>query len=192
MITEEEIRGSLAALDRALAMQGIRGEICLFGGAVMVLAFHARQSTKDVDAIFAPAADIRALAARVGRDRGLEEDWINDGVKSFVSSRASFVPLELQFSNLSVLMPVPEYLLAMKCMAARTGESSRDMEDAKFLIRHLGLDSPETVLTTVEAYYPAGRITPKTRYFVEAAFEELASTGPSVAADVSPRQKDVS
>ena len=103
----------------------------------MVLAYHARQSTKDVDAIFAPAGVIRDLAAEIGHERGLDADWINDGVKGFVSSRAAFAPLELDLSNLSVLMPVPEYLLAMKCMSARTGESSRDMEDVKFLIRHL-------------------------------------------------------
>ena len=153
----------------------------------MVLAFHARQSTKDVDAIFVPAADIRALAAEVARDRGLDEDWINDGVKRFVSSRASLVPLEVQFTNLSMLMPVPEYLLAMKCMAARAGESSRDMEDVKFLIRHLHLDSAAEALLLVEAYYPASRITVKTRYFVEAAFEELA-TPPRRRDDVSPHE----
>ena len=175
MLTEEEIRASLAALNQALAARDLRGEICLFGGAVMVLAFRARQSTKDVDAIFGPAAAIRELAAGVGQERGLEEDWLNDGVKGFVSAHPATTSLELGLSNLSVLMPVPEYLLAMKCMAARSGESARDLEDVKFLLEHLGLDDKEQVLPIIEAYYPAPQLTVKTAYFVEVALEELAA-----------------
>ena len=37
-----------------LGRRGATGELCLFGGTVMVLAFAARLSTKDVDAIFQP------------------------------------------------------------------------------------------------------------------------------------------
>ena len=83
-------------------------------------------------------------------------------------------------------MPVPEYLLAMKCMSARTGESIRDLEDAMFLIRHLRLESASQALSMVEAYYPADQITVKTQYFVEAAFEELTSTRQSAMSDVAP------
>ena len=59
MLSDGEIGQALSELDAALARRGIKGEVCLFGGAVMVLAFQARQSTRDVDAIFAPAAIVR-------------------------------------------------------------------------------------------------------------------------------------
>lgn len=72
-------------------------------------------------------------------------------------------------------MPVPEYLLAMKCMAARlggtTGEAS-DVQDIVFLIRHLQLKSAPAVLEIVAQYYPANRIPVKTQYLVEGLFEE--------------------
>ncbi len=139
----------------------------------MVLAFQARQSTKDVDAIFAPAAVVREAAAEVGRDRGWEEDWLNDGVKGWVSAHQNVRDAGFNLPNLSVAMPAPEYLLAMKCMAARADRGSRDMDDVKFLVRHLDLRGPETVLAIVEDYYPPDRLTVKTRYFVEAAFEEM-------------------
>jgi hypothetical protein len=64
-------------------------------------------------------------------------------------------------------MPVPEYLLAMKCMAARlggpAGEAS-DVPDILFLIRHPGLKSARDVLEIVGNYYPANRIPVKTQY----------------------------
>ena len=173
MLEETEIREALVILDGALARRGVRGEICLFDGAVMVLAFQARQSTRDIDAVFAPVALIRELADELGRERGWDEGWLNDGVKGFLSSRRDVADAGLNLPHFSVLMPVPEYLLAMKCMAARAESSSRDLEDVKFLVRHLGLRDAEAVLAVVENYYPAGLIAVKTRYFVEAAFEEL-------------------
>jgi hypothetical protein len=72
-------------------------------------------------------------------------------------------------------MPVPEYLLAMKCMAARLGGTSgepSDVPDILFLIRHLQLKSARDVLDLVAQYYPANRITVKTQYLVEGLFEE--------------------
>ncbi len=175
MLNGENIREALALLDAALGERGIRGEICLFGGAVMVLAYQARQSTKDVDAVFAPAGPIRELAADIAGERGWEPDWINDGVKGWLSSRQDLVDAGLRLAHLAVLMPSPEYLLAMKCMAARGERGSRDLEDVKFLAGALGLPDAAAALGIVESYYPAGRIAVKTRYFIEAAFEEMAA-----------------
>lgn len=72
-------------------------------------------------------------------------------------------------------MPVPEYLLAMKCMAARIGgttEEPSDVADITFLIRHLNLKSAKEVLDLVGQYYPANRIPLKTQYLVEGLYEE--------------------
>ena len=72
-------------------------------------------------------------------------------------------------------MPVPEYPLAMKCIAAglggTTGEPS-DIPDIKFLIRHLQLQSAQEVLDLVAQYYPSNLIPVKTQYLVEGLFEE--------------------
>ena len=175
-LTREAILAALRALSDALGKQAVIGEVCLFGGTVMVLAFAARVSTKDVDALFQPAQLIRDLARRIGEEQGLPEHWLNDGVKGYVSARHEVVAGNLpQFPHLRLTMPVPEYLLAMKCMAARlggtTGEQS-DVPDIRFLIRRLGLKSAEEVLGLVGQYYPANRIPVKTQYLVEGLFEE--------------------
>jgi len=44
-LTREAILAALRALSDELGRQGVTGEICLFGGTVMVLAFAARLST---------------------------------------------------------------------------------------------------------------------------------------------------
>jgi hypothetical protein len=49
-LTREAILRALSSLSEELGKQNVTGELCLFGGTVMVLAFTARLSTKDVDA----------------------------------------------------------------------------------------------------------------------------------------------
>lgn len=175
-LTREAILRALDLLAQELSKQNVTGEICLFGGTVMVLAFSARLSTKDVDAIFQPTTIIREIARRIGEEQRLPTDWLNDGVKGFLSARHDVTTDDLpQYPHLRLAMPVPEYLLAMKCMAARIGgtsEEASDIPDIVFLIRHLGLKSPRAVLDLVAQYYPSERISVKTQYLVEGLFEE--------------------
>ena len=175
-LTREAIVKALHALSDELGRHDVLGEVCLFGGTVMVPAFAARLSTKDVDALFQPAQPIRELAARIATEQHLPADWLNDGVKGFVSARHQTTAGNLpQFPHLRLTMPVPEYLLAMKCMAARLGGTagdSTDVADIAFLIRHLQLKSAPTVLDIVAQYYPANQVPAKTQFLVEGLFEE--------------------
>jgi hypothetical protein len=175
-LTREQILAALRALSDELGKQGVTGEICLFGGTVMVLAFTARLTTKDVDALFQPTKMIRDLARRIATEQHLPIDWLNDGVKGFVSARHETTSGNLpQFPHLRLTMPVPEYLLAMKCMAARLGgatDEPSDVADIIFLIRHLTLKSAKDVLELVGQYYPPNRLPVKTQYLVEGLFDE--------------------
>lgn len=175
-LTREAIVDALSALSEELGKQGVIGELCLFGGTVMVLAFNARLSTKDVDAIFHPTTLTRELVRRIGEQRQLPPDWLNDGVKGFVSARHETTMGNLpQFPHLRLTMPVPEYLLAMKCMASRVGGTDgegSDIPDIMFPIRHLGLQNGRAVLDLVGQYYTENRIPMRTQYLVEGLFEE--------------------
>jgi hypothetical protein len=86
-LSREQILAALEALNLRLRQRGSTGELCRFGGAVMVLAYQARLATKDVDALFQPACLVRELAVAVAREAGLPADRLNDGVKGFVSAR---------------------------------------------------------------------------------------------------------
>lgn len=159
-----------------LGRRGTTGELCLFGGTVMVLAFAARPATRDVDAIFQPAQVIREIARTVAEERNFPENWLNDAAKGFVSARHETVAGNLpQFPNLRLTMPTLEYLLAMKCMASRIGAVENDADDVNdiiFLIRRLGLKRAPDVIDLVAAYYPPNRIPIKMQYLVEGLFEE--------------------
>ncbi len=175
-LSREVILKAFQEMSEGLARRGASGEICVLGGTVMVLAFAARLSTKDVDAIFQPAEIIREVAREVGEEHGFPPNWLNDAAKGFVSSRHDTIPGNLpQFPNLRLIMPTPEYLLAMKCMASRIGgvdSQTHDIDDIVFLIRHLNFRSAADVMDVVAAYYPKHRIPVKAQYLVEGLFEE--------------------
>lgn len=176
-LTRLEIIHALVALDAECEKRGIAGEICIYGGAGMVLVFDARQSTRDVDAVFRPKAEIRTTAEAVASELGLPLDWLNDGVKGFLSeteeTRRVPVPELEALQNLRIVWPTPEYLLAMKCMAARSDDSSMDKEDVVFLFRRLGIRSEEQALEIVERFFPKERIHIKTHYFISENLESL-------------------
>jgi Nucleotidyltransferase of unknown function (DUF6036) len=174
-LNRETILKAFQEMSDELARRGATGELCLFGGTVMVLAFNARISTKDVDAIFQPAQIIRELARQIAQSHQLPEDWCNDGVKEFVSTKHETISGNLpQFPNLRLTMPAPEYLLAMKCMASRIGATvdEGDVGDIIFLIRHLQLKSASAVMGIVAEYYPSDRIPIKAQYLVDGLFDE--------------------
>ncbi len=173
-LSQQQIMTALEELSSRLGKHGVRGEICIFGGAAMILAFQSRQSTRDIDAVFAPTKMVRQLAEEIGRENGYAEGWFNDGVKGFLSSHHKITAAGLpQFDYLQVTMPVPEYLFAMKCMASRVGlEGSQDEADARFLIRHMGITNKEEAFNLLELYYPSSIIPPRVKYFIESLFEQ--------------------
>lgn len=150
-------------LNDELGETGIRGELFLVGGAVMCLAHEARASTQDVDAAFRPSAGVRQAAIRVAQRIGYAPDWLNDGVKGFMSSRGDFAPF-LELDHLRVMLAEPPYLLAMKCMAMRLGAEFRDQDDVRFLLRLLDIRTSNEAIGIITKYYPLEQIPQKTLY----------------------------
>ncbi len=167
MLSANEIRTCLQELSDQLCTRSIQGEICLYGGAVMCLAYAARPSTKDVDAIFEPTQTIRTIVHQVAQMHDLPDDWLNDAVKGFVVPHPQRILIEL--ACLRVYIPEPDYLLAMKSMAARV--DTQDRTDIEFLIKKLDIRSAEEVFKIIETYYRKQQIKPATRYFIEELFE---------------------
>ncbi|MBN1903307.1 hypothetical protein JW926_18455 [Candidatus Sumerlaeota bacterium] len=166
---KEEILKYLSMINDKLAQREVKGEICLYGGALMCLVYNARPSTKDVDAVFQPASLIREIAGEIACEFDLPEDWLNDGVKGFLVNHQQKVFLSM--SHLNIMAADAQYALAMKALSARI--DGTDRKDIAFLIRELGLSSAEEVMKIVEEYYPRRIIKPATQFFLEELFDAL-------------------
>lgn len=135
----------------------------------MCLVYNARPSTKDVDAIFQPASTIREIANEIAQDNNLPENWLNDGIKGFLVEHPKKVFLNLP--NLTIMVASPQYMLAMKAMAARI--DGTDRIDIKFLIHELNISSLDEVFRIIEEYYPRKIIKPATQFFLEELFNDI-------------------
>ena len=162
-LTQTDLRRLFELLNKELGRSGTQGELFLVGGAVMCLAYSARPSTQDVDALYRPPAQVREAAARVAIRAKVNPDWLNDAVKGFMSSQGDFAPF-LELAHLRILVAQPEYLLAMKCSAMRIGPEFHDEEDIRYLLRLLEIRTYEKAVATITKYYPLDRFPQKTLY----------------------------
>lgn len=167
-MNREQIERAFSKLNGLCKKRNIKGEIGVIGGAAMVLAYGSDRSTKDVDAIFEPSSLIKKAVADVAGELKLDNDWLNDAAKSFMSKQPEKNKI-FQFSNLTIWVPEPEYMLAMKAISARL--DSKDSTDLISLIKILNLKSSEKVFNIIEKYYPKNQIPAKTKFFVEEIFE---------------------
>lgn len=178
MLSRATILMAITQLSEELGMVGVLGELNVVGGTAMVLAFNARKATKDVDAIFEPSAEVRKAAAAVADKLSLPHDWLNDAAKGFMSPSGDFRPIEsIDLPNIRVLAPTPEYMLAMKVLAARTGigQDRGDANDIAFLLRLLGLTEAGAVMSIVSRYYDPSRILPRSIYLLDEILEQMNS-----------------
>src|SRR5581483_3948615 len=133
---------------------------------------------------FTDAGLARRHAAEIAEEFGWDADWLNDGVKGWLSHAESdpaaktligTYPSEEE-PGLRVFVPRPEYLFAMKCRAMRIGgvEESQDVDDIRRLAKAIGVRSAEA-LDLVETFYPRHKIEPKTQFGLEEIFSNLVS-----------------
>ena len=165
-LTKRDIRRLFELLDQELARVEVTGELQVVGGAVMCLALGAREATRDVDALFKPSREVREAAVRVAARAGLPEDWLNDAVKGFLSAEGDFRPY-LELPHLRVFVAEPHYLLAMKCAAMRLGAEFHDLEDVRYLLRHLNIRSSREALEVVTRYFDETQLPSKKRLALE-------------------------
>ncbi|MBR1251898.1 hypothetical protein JQ609_33910 [Bradyrhizobium sp. AUGA SZCCT0169] len=173
---------ALAELGRRAFAAGRTVEIAIYGGSALLLTSNRQINTGDVDAVFEGNKDfIKKLAAEIAEEFGWDENWLNDGVKGWLSSRDADPDVKALFKTypaedqpgLRVYPAKPEF--AMKCRAMRVGgvETNSDIDDIKLLARAIGIKSSQDALTLVEKSYPQNMLQPKTRLGLEEIFSNL-------------------
>jgi predicted nucleotidyltransferase len=175
---------ALEELGRRAFAAGRTVEIVVYGGSALLLTLNRQINTGDVDAVFEGNKDfIRRLAAEMAAEFGWDENWLNDGVKGWLSNRDADPDVKALFKTypsedrpgLRVYTAKPEYLFAMKCRAMRVGgiETNSDIDDIRLLARAMGIRNSQDALTLVEKFYPQNMLQPKTRLGLEEIFSNL-------------------
>ena len=182
MLTKEDILRGLRKIDAKAREAGVLGDLSVYGGAAMIIAFDIRQATRDVDAVVRGApVFLRAVAIDVADEEGWPRGWLNDGVKGFLSSEEEMSLMESfpasPEGGLRIHVPTPEYLFAMKCMAMRPEgiDGSHDISDIEALATKIGIRTASEALSLIEGFYPSARIPPKVRFGVEEIMERMSS-----------------
>lgn len=139
----------------------------------MCLVHSARDMTKDIDALYEPKVLINQLVAKIAQEECVPENWLNDGVKGFVTSNAPREHFQ-SLSGLKITTVAADYLLAMKLISARYGET--DYGDIKFLMQKLDILTEESLRDVVAKYYSIEQILPKTGYLIEQLADEMQIT----------------
>ena len=175
-------------LGRAAWAEGSTIEIAVYRGSALMLIFDWRAATKDVDGVFEADRDIvRRLATRIAEQYGWTADWLNDGVKGYLSVRDDEAGMKLlsgEFPSadepgLRVFVPRREYLFAMKRRTMRLGgvDENRDIEDIRKLAAEIGLQTLEEAMALVGSFYPRSQLQPKVQFGLEEIFSDLANDG---------------
>lgn len=179
---------ALAALGQLAWREGKTVEIAIYGGSALMLSFDWRLATRDVDAVYeSDRATVRRLAAEIAGERGWPGDWLNDGVKGFLSERDADAGTKTLFGEypspdmpgVRVFVPRPHYLFAMKCRAMRVGgaEDQGDIDDIRNLAREIGLTDAAEALALVASFYPASQLQPKVQFGIEEIFRVTDEAG---------------
>ncbi|MFT3971488.1 MAG: DUF6036 family nucleotidyltransferase [Micropruina sp.] len=151
-------------LSDRLARAGVSAQLFVVGGAAMALAYDDGRMTRDVDALFVPAPEVRQIAEEMSTAHGLEPDWLNDAAKGFLPGDDQNPATVFESESLLVQVPSPEYLLAMKLHASR---DDRDLDDAVVLFNRLGYTSTQDCIDLLTQTYPLGQLLPRHRYLAE-------------------------
>lgn len=144
----EQILALLKELGEDLHSRGVEAQMFVVGGTAMALAYNTDRMTGDVDGVFEPKAVVYEAARRVAeRHPDVPEDWLNDGVKGLLPGPDPDQREVLSSPGITVAVPSPEYLLALKVQASRAG---RDEEDIRILAAECGVTTADEVLDIAE------------------------------------------
>lgn len=175
LLTKNDIEKYFEEINKRLKLMEKHGEIIIAGGAALTIVFNARNSTHDIDAIFKPKDDLNKIIKDIAEEHGIHEDWLNDGVKGFLTDKMTSTVIE-EYSNLKISSIDADCLLALKLTSARA--FSKDMDDSITLMKFLNIKEETQLFDVIEKYIPKDRQTAQSYFFTKEAFvkygEELS------------------
>lgn len=150
-------------------------ELTVYGGAIMTLVYDNRPATKDIDCIFNKTNEniLSNILELTKFTFNLPDKWINEDIKEPLKSVLKEDKETFKvYSNLKILKPIPEQLLAMKVLAARS-EPAKDFIDAYILCKDLNIDTKEELLNICSKYIPLNLIGERQMKFIQYLGKDL-------------------
>ena len=147
----------LRRLSDELGRVEAEAELCLVGGAVIVLCFNAQPRTRRITALFRSERLVREAAASLAEQESLTSDWLNDSARQLVPSPGISAPF-LEAANLRVFSARGDYVFAMKCASlgfeADDEEVRRIEADLRYLLRYLDIHRVSDAMRLLSDYIP--------------------------------------
>ncbi|WP_084710747.1 DUF6036 family nucleotidyltransferase [Ornithinibacillus californiensis] len=162
-------------LNEQLKANQLQLEITIYGGSIMTMVYDNRPATKDIDCVFS-LSNSKLLENILDLTKftfNLSDNWINEEIKEPLKSiiKEDKETFRL-YSNLKILKPKAEQLLAMKILAARP-EPSKDFVDAYILCKELNITTKAALLSIFESYIPITLLGERQRIFIKYLGEDL-------------------
>ena len=162
-------------LNQRLKENQLHLEITIYGGSIMTMVYDNRPATKDIDCVFSEV-NAKLLENILGITQfafNLSDGWINEEIKGPLKSiLKEEKEIYKKFSNLTLIKPKADQLLAMKILAARS-EPAKDFVDAYILCKDLNIKTRKEVLDVFSKYMPLTLIGERQMNFIKYLGEDL-------------------
>ena len=175
MLTVTDLHHAFMDLGARARLEGKVIDLAVYGGSALMLASNFRIATQDVDAVAERDQEtITRLAEEIARVHHWPQDWLNDGVRTYLSPQVDGIreqhtlwrtyPSE-QEPGLRVFVPSPEYMLAMKLIAMRLDPvgGKSDKADILHLLDIVGITTLEAAIDFAASFYPEAKISARLR-----------------------------
>lgn len=175
LLDKEKLLKIFAYLNERLKENQLHLEITIYGGSIMTMVYDNRPATRDVDCVFSETNSklIENILDLTKFTFNLSDNWINEEIKEPLKSILKEDKETYKvYSNLKILKPVIEQLLAMKILAARP-EPAKDFIDAYILCKDLNITTKPKLLETISDYIPLTLLGERQRMFIKYLGEDL-------------------
>lgn len=162
-------------LNERLKENQLQLEMTIYGGSIMTMVYDNRPATKDIDCVFSET-NFKLLDNILDLTKfafNLPDGWINEEIKEPLKSilKENKETYKL-YTNLKILKPKAEQLLAMKILAARP-EPAKDFVDAYILCKDLNVTTKTQLINIFSQYVPLTFIGERQRNFIKYLGEDL-------------------
>lgn len=174
-INKDKLLQILDYLNNRLAENNLFLDLNVYKHTVMTLLYDIRPATKHIECVFIDC-DMKLLDSILdltGMVFNLNNDWLFNQIKQpIIQLIHNGDNNNLTYSNLRVISPLPEQLLAMKILSSRP-LPSKDLYDAFLLCKDLDITTKQQVLDIFGSYIPDSYLLERQTQFIKYLGKDL-------------------